>query len=382
MPQSPRNWEYLKAWWQSTSHGRWTSAKAHCTTTSRQGTGPGKETCKREDVSLEMSATIIQMGTFGSSDKAAVRREAIAWIVRMTSGAATDEDRRQCAAWRAQSLEHDATFRRFEQTWDKVGGIAQPVSLQERKGARSIRHVPASRGIAWAVAASIVLVTLWNLQALNRMKSFMADHRTAVAEQRLVTLEDGSTLFLNTDTAINVELSSSKRKVRLLRGEVDVVVAPDARRPFDVFTPDLTATALGTDFVVKTIDGRTTVTVLEHAVRVQPNGQPAATAITVQPGQRAGLSPEGMLVVETVDPEQAIAWRHGKLIFDGHPLSQLIDELNRYRTSRIVLLNPSLGSHRVTGVFPVNDGDATIDLLKQALPVKITDLSPLLVLVR
>lgn len=236
-----------------------------------------------------MSATIIQMGTFESHDKAAVRREAIAWMVRLTSGSATEEERRQCAAWRAQSPEHDAAFRRCEKTWNRVGHMARPAGLQETETMQENHRVATRRRIAWAIAASVLLaVALWNVQAVNRLQRLMTDHRTAVGEQRLVTLKDESTILLNTDSAVDVGYSSTVREIRLLRGEAAVTMAHDPARPFSVIMPDLTATALGTQFVVKTVSGRSTVTVLEHAVRVVPNRSPPTAPSPSRPDNEPG----------------------------------------------------------------------------------------------
>ncbi|MCW5559794.1 MAG: FecR domain-containing protein, partial [Verrucomicrobiae bacterium] len=268
-----------------------------------------------------------------------------------------------------------------EKTWNTVGQMARPAGLQATEPTRENHPVVTRRRMAWAIAASVLLaVALWNVQAVNRLQRLMTDHRTAVGEQRLVTLKDESTILLNTDSAVDVGYSSTVREIHLIRGEAAVTVAPDPARPLSVIMPDLTATALGTQFVVKTVSGRSTVTVLEHAVRVVPNRSPPTGAVTVETGQRTRLLQDEQLVVDTVDLEQAAAWRHGKLIFDGQPLEQLLDELDRYRTGRILLLNRSLRAHKVTGVFPLRDGDAALGLLQQASPLRVVRLGPLVVL--
>ena len=40
-----------------------------------------------------------------------------------------------------------------------------------------------------------------------------------------------------------------------------------------------------------------------------------------------------------VDTDRVVAWRQGWLVFDQQPLSQVVDELNRYRRGHLVLMN-------------------------------------------
>lgn len=61
---------------------------------------------------------------------------------------------------------------------------------------------------------------------------------TAVGEQRDVMLVDGSTLHVNTDTALTVTLGGKERSVQLDKGEVLFDVTYDAARPFDISAGD------------------------------------------------------------------------------------------------------------------------------------------------
>src|SRR5690606_22582752 len=65
-------------------------------------------------------------------------------------------------------------------------------------------------------------------------------YATAVGERRTVTLEDGSVLVLNTNTAVEVRFRGNARRLALVRGEAQFDVRPDAQRPFTV-TADGTA---------------------------------------------------------------------------------------------------------------------------------------------
>jgi transmembrane sensor len=49
-----------------------------------------------------------------------------------------------------------------------------------------------------------------------------------------------------------------------------------------------------------------------------------------------------------IDPAVITAWQRGLLIFRDQPLSQVIDEVNRYWSGRIIVMDADLGRRRVT----------------------------------
>ncbi|WP_440862721.1 FecR domain-containing protein [Symbiopectobacterium purcellii] len=48
---------------------------------------------------------------------------------------------------------------------------------------------------------------------------WLADQRTAIGEIRRLTLDDGSVLTLNTDSAVNLRFDTRQRTVELVQGE-------------------------------------------------------------------------------------------------------------------------------------------------------------------
>ena len=61
----------------------------------------------------------------------------------------------------------------------------------------------------------------------------------------------------------------------------------------------------------------------------------------------AALRRPGVQPPAPVDTDRVVAWRQGWLVFDQQPLSQVVDELNRYRRGHLVLMNEQLGKRLV-----------------------------------
>jgi len=89
------------------------------------------------------------------------------------------------------------------------------------------------------------------------------------------------------------------------------------------------------------------VTCLDGGVRVEQRG----AAAVIGPGQQLRYGADGFGAVAAVDPDIATAWQQGILIFRSTPLAEVVDELNRYRPGRIILLNEALGRSPVSGRF-------------------------------
>ena len=311
--------------------------------------------------------------------------EALEWVVRLHTGHVSDRDRRACEAWQRLSPAHQLAFHDAEALWKGIGhvGTAQRSPAQATRPARldHYRWWPQLR--RWSLVACVLLATGWFLwdPLLNQYRVQTADHRTGIGQQEQIVLQDGTGVMLNTDTALNVAFSPERREVRLLRGEAAFTVTPDRDRPFIVHSGDVTTRALGTQFVVRRHPHSITVTVSEHAVQVSTSRTDTEMPRVLTEGQQASYSEEGgWTPPQAIDSNQLSAWQRGKLIFEDQLLGTVIEELNRYRPGRILILNPALRTLNVTGVFDLTDPDAALRMIQRTLRIHETSLGPYLVL--
>ena len=308
--------------------------------------------------------------------EARLDEEALHWVVRIHSGPVLESLQAECDAWRMQSPAHERAYRAAESLWQDVGHahLRVPISAE-----RTFQRVPGRT--SWAVAACLLLIIGASFTEPLRewINEVTADYQSGVGQQRMVSLQDGSTIQLNTDTAINVAFSNSRRGIHLLKGEAAFTIATDPHRPFTVQSGSIQTRALGTVFSVRHQKDMTTVTVIEHSVQV--NVASAASPLVVHEGEQLSYSlQQGASTVRRVDLERETAWQRGKLIFESKPLTEVVAELNRYRHGRIVILNPALRPVHVTGLFDMADPDGALRMIHRTLSIHETNLSPYLVL--
>jgi len=185
----------------------------------------------------------------------------------------------------------------------------------------------------------------FGLVALGAYQLWFADqYRTAIGEQRLVRLSDGTRVSLNSDSQVVVDYDTVQRRVRLKRGEAFFEVAKDMERPFIVSAGAREVTALGTAFVVRYEEGRTAVTLVEGKVAVtsagiaplggdqtfrsasqsasgaaKPKGWARRTAgaaevFTLAPGQRLTLGARSPPRMDEPRIDAVTAWRRGEVV--------------------------------------------------------------------
>src|SRR5262249_40880821 len=147
-------------------------------------------------------------------------------------------------------------------------------NLPRPRRLRDLRDVP--RGIsvfqktAWTAAALAAIVLGIFLYQQN------AGVATGVGEQRMLALDDGTHVILNTDTRVRVDYERDARRIELDKGEALFEVAHDAARPFFVTAGDRRIQALGTSFAVRRDESQVAVTLVDGKVTVASLARNAA----------------------------------------------------------------------------------------------------------
>ncbi|WP_343216034.1 sigma-70 family RNA polymerase sigma factor [Collimonas antrihumi] len=192
---------------------------------------------------------------------------------------------------------------------------------------------------------------------------------TSTGERSSWTMDDGSEIQLNTDSALTIKSHLRSRRLILDKGEVAFKVA-HTYRSFVVQANHVTITDIGTEFNVRNLPAGVRVTVLKGAVQVTSNQQ-AAVAKIITANQQIDYDDATPAAIKSVDTNQAAAWQRGKLVFDGTSLRQAVDEMQRYRRASISLRGERVAKLRLSGEYSINGLENLIDALPAALPVKI-----------
>ncbi|WP_411037252.1 FecR family protein [Shinella sp. BYT-45] len=276
------------------------------------------------------------------------------WIVRLTSGRVSEGDLQRFKAWRDLSPRHAEAFRRERLFWSDLGGLRE-----DHADRAPAMHCPPSAGrrafllgSGAAVAAGVAALALPGLQRWWR-----TDLRTAVGEQARHELPDGTVVTLNTDSALAVDFGPAIRRVELLGGEAEFSVGKSSGAIFSVSAFGGRTEAGSAVFSVRAIDDLATVTVAKGSVLVSsPSSTDGADRLDIASNEQASYSAGGRLgPVTRVDVERELAWRNGKVIFEGRPFASAMAELGRYLPERIAYAPGASSNVPVTAMFSTSE---------------------------
>lgn len=282
------------------------------------------------------------------------------WAARLDRGPLSVADEEALESWLGEDTRHRGAFMRMRaialhtQRASALGPSFDPERFQPPAAAN--REHKLRSQMLWlgaAAAALIAVVTLPRLLTSGR------DFETRIGEMRVISLEDGSAMSLNTDSRAQVTFSDDRRTIRLLNGEALFDVAKDPARPFVVEAGEASVRAIGTSFTVRHLKhAPIQVIVQEGLVEVQ---QLSAAPVRVAANMRAELLPASARVTstaESISPDvvsRELAWRDGRIAFESEMLSEAAVAFSRYSPTRIVIDDPEVAALEITGLFTAND---------------------------
>jgi ferric-dicitrate binding protein FerR (iron transport regulator) len=202
---------------------------------------------------------------------------------------------------------------------------------------------------------------------------------TGVGERARVRLGDGSVIVLAARSRLGIpaDFGVHAREVET-EGEAYFVVAHDSTLPFIVHTRGARTVDVGTTFVVRAYpeDREVSVVVSEGSVTLgaaaSPHSTGALAATLLHPGQRGSLASGARVpTVTTVDAASYTGWIDGRLAFDNAPLPEVIADLGRWHTTRIVLADSSLAHETLTASLAADSFDDALRTLTTVLALRV-----------
>jgi transmembrane sensor len=306
---------------------------------------------------------------------------AASWRVRLTELGL--ESTIEFEAWLAEDPAHELAWARVQAPWAEIGNQAASPELMElrrdaldrarsqgRQRWRGHADGTRRRTIAAAVAV-LVAVVAGGVVQWERSQELV--YRTALGERRVVSLEDGSRLSLDSDSEVRVRLRDEARRLELRRGQARFDVAHDAQRPFSVRARDQTVIATGTAFNIDLAGAGVVVTLIEGSVVVTPADGDAApreesAPVTLSAGQQLIAARAEPRRVAKVRLDHATSWETGELVFEDALLGTVAERVSRYSGTK-VSVDANARALRISGVFKTGDVATFVEMVTRYLPV-------------
>jgi transmembrane sensor len=287
----------------------------------------------------------------------AVITDAAAWVARLHGPLRTPTVERGVRTWLAEHPDHGRALELVTESWEEVATLKSAANIEV--SLPSDNRKPERKRLPLALAAALLVMVVAG--AIYHFQSAVVS--TGIGEQRVLVLEDGTRISLNTSTRILVDYDVKRRHLRLESGEALFDVAKDSTRPFVVSAGDREVTALGTAFLVRRDPQRTVVTLMEGTVVVtldavsdSPVTRATSTAAILAPGERATfVANQGSPRLDHPALDTLTSWQRGKVSLENLSLAEAVAEMNRYSTVPLVIERPEAEQLRVSGIFRAGD---------------------------
>lgn len=225
------------------------------------------------------------------------------------------------------------------------------------------------------IAAAILIVAAVGIfYLINTRLNREIEFRTDFGETRRVALEDGTTITLNANSSItvtNVNSTSTAREVYLKGGAFFEVTHTPQNTPFVVHAGAVEVHVLGTSFNVDSRHKDVKVLLKTGKVRLKAGDAEE----TLSPGDE-GEFISGTLSVKALSPEKTeenLAWLANLYVMNDLPLSDVAADIEASFGKEVIFDDPALRAKRVSAKVPSNDLNVLLEVLSQALDLKVEE---------
>jgi transmembrane sensor len=331
--------------------------------------------------------------------------EAARWFLRLQEDSANAQTFLEWQRWLNAAPEHRIAYDEIEETILQLRVPTSPplpspeqMAQDDYDGSMPIADWNRSRSagqrprphVWYGLAASVALVlgtAGFFFHAHHQARHGEFDYQTNFGERREYTLPEGSHITLDAKSDIRIELTPTRRSMKLVRGEAYFKVAKDAARPFTVHAGAAAVVAVGTAFNVRLTDDRTVVAVSEGKVEVTaaplvsltnnaaPTTQlPNTIKQPVAAGQAVAYSNAGRIEsLPDANASLATSWLEGRRQYRDEPLRYVLADINRYTGRHLTVEDPSTAELKFTGTVDLQNIDGWVKALGLALPVHVKD---------
>lgn len=301
------------------------------------------------------------------------------WLSRRQSGESTPAEKCEFNDWLAQGVARRRIYGEMQSALAIIDEAEDDLLAQqfarELEAEYEMFKTRRARRLWPAIAASVALAIGATVAFYGAFMKADGPQQfvTAVGERRDITLKDGSSARLNTNSVVLVSYTKGERQVELSDGEALFEVRRNPDRPFVVRTRYADITVTGTAFDVQSFESYVNLGVLSGSVKV--DGPGLGDAHMLGAGENLRIFANGAVELGGFDKGVALSWLNGIARYRNRPLREVVEDLNRYYPTAIVLSDSGIGALPVTGEFELEDQATAVRALSVAFGLEAIEVA-------
>lgn len=291
-------------------------------------------------------------------------------IIRYLEGKAAEGEREEVLAWIWSNDENQKAFNRLKNIWVLSNLPKTRASAEEVNDfSKRIRRTKMKRSIYWgSIAASILLIVA--ILIGNEMSSYKSqiaflsnqgmaqlEYKTNKGIKGMVTLPDGSKVWLNSDSYIKcpAKFEGKTRKVEF-SGEGYFEVVKNAKIPMVINLGNgISVRVKGTTFNLSSYsnDKDISALLLSGIITVVRHQPLFDKEMVVKPNEKITIEKQNSNV-ELLAPKETfstLGWKEGWLVFDEIPMREVLKKLERWHGVTFTVKDPEILNQNFTGRF-------------------------------
>jgi ferric-dicitrate binding protein FerR (iron transport regulator) len=288
------------------------------------------------------------------------QQEALEWFSRLRQPGCDEGERQAFGRWCQDPLNAHA-YAELEACWQQLQ--APPARPRPRLLKVRRRYFGKALAVLFLLMLCALAYLYWPL-----MQRLASELHTDIGERRSTRLADGSTLHLDSASAMNVDLRGRTRQLHLVQGQVYLDVVLDGRA-MEVQVDDARIQVFGTRLMVARHGDHDELLVLNGKAMVILGGDQRM----VSAGERVTFTEARINPVQKADVKTADAWRTGQLHASEMPLGQVIERLASAQGRRVWLMDEQTAYRRVNGDFNLDHPGLTLDALAAEQHLQLYD---------
>lgn len=278
-------------------------------------------------------------------------------IKKYITGWASEDEKTQILAWAKSDKKNMSELLAIRKLYDVTLWQQRDVMANRKKSSKL--HFLRFAKIASVAAVFIALLGMsWYIFDLRQQLPSTAMQTISVPPGQRVelTLADGTNVWLNAGTTFTFpnNFSSENREVEL-NGEGYFTVSRNEKKPFIVKTSSYNVKVLGTEFNVMAYAKTPMfeVSLLKGSVEVYSDAR--HQKVLLEPNTQASMENDELIKSPLIHFGNLL-WKEGVICFDDEPVDRLIEKLELYFDTRIVVKNEAFMKKRYTGKFQAKKG--------------------------
>jgi transmembrane sensor len=304
--------------------------------------------------------------------------EAMTLVIRLQNDPGNPITMEMVQQWRGRSADHEKAWAEAAEIHGMAGKVLKDRRAVERRAKLGLTR----RNLVIGAGIGLGAITAGQLVIPPLLLAARADHITRTAEIRPVRLPDGSVATMGPESAIALAYSDHARRVSLLAGMSYFDVIRDARRPFEVTSDGVIATASQAAFDISNDAGYVTVAVNQGQMDVRAPNTDLAIGGALGAGHWLSIQDRRRSIDRgSRDPAQIGAWRDGMIVAEREAVSSVLARIARWQRARLVTLDPTIGSRRVSGVYDLTQPIAALEAVVHPFGGAVRQITPFLIVI-